>query len=404
MARLLAARTAGAVVALSVVEPPAVLDFGGRRAMLTAWPIEHHLAQRRKAITDHLGQLDNLVAGPLPAVEVAFGSPAATIADVACDLQATLIVMGAGPYEPRQRLFAAGTALQTSRRANCPVLAVAEGAHALPRRAVVATDFTPASLHAALEALPLMADGAVLHLVHAWQRLSAPDEGNGLRALDDEYARSLPERFTRACTLLAPHDSRAIIGLAREGNPVDTVLGLARELGADLIVLGTRGLGTIARLVMGSVSTAIFRGSSCSVLLVPPPDAEHVARIERHMTGTSTTTEPAAWGKELESFARRNARRRTSLELDDRTLGAQVQQSGYLLTGATYDPHDHRIELMFEQPTMPDVHFTHTLGNVRSVGVKSGASGSDDVLSIESDEGTALLTFVSPLMTDPRMP
>jgi nucleotide-binding universal stress UspA family protein len=53
--------------------------------------------------------------------------------------------------------------------------------------------------------------------------------------------------------------------------PIQGILGQARRLGARAIVLGSRGLGGVARLVLGSVSRAIVRQASCAVLVVRGP-------------------------------------------------------------------------------------------------------------------------------------
>jgi nucleotide-binding universal stress UspA family protein len=55
---------------------------------------------------------------------------------------------------------------------------------------------------------------------------------------------------------------------ARVGRPDAEIVGLADELGAGLIVLGSRGLGPLRRALMGSVSDSVVRHAHCPVLVV----------------------------------------------------------------------------------------------------------------------------------------
>ena len=54
-------------------------------------------------------------------------------------------------------------------------------------------------------------------------------------------------------------------GLAPIGDPADEILAAARSSEADVIVIGARALGTIGRLVLGSVSTKVMHESDCDV-------------------------------------------------------------------------------------------------------------------------------------------
>ena len=55
---------------------------------------------------------------------------------------------------------------------------------------------------------------------------------------------------------------------AMAGRPDAEIVHVAEKLGAGLVVLGSRGLGTVRRAVMGSVSLSVVRHSHCSVLVV----------------------------------------------------------------------------------------------------------------------------------------
>jgi nucleotide-binding universal stress UspA family protein len=56
--------------------------------------------------------------------------------------------------------------------------------------------------------------------------------------------------------------------LVKEGRPAEQIVAAARERGTDLVVLGTRGLSTVRRLLLGSTSEQVLSSAPCSVLIV----------------------------------------------------------------------------------------------------------------------------------------
>jgi nucleotide-binding universal stress UspA family protein len=46
---------------------------------------------------------------------------------------------------------------------------------------------------------------------------------------------------------------------------------LAEEIGADLIVIGSRGFGGLKRALLGNVADSVVRHAHCPVLVVRPP-------------------------------------------------------------------------------------------------------------------------------------
>jgi nucleotide-binding universal stress UspA family protein len=52
------------------------------------------------------------------------------------------------------------------------------------------------------------------------------------------------------------------------GDPADTIAGYAREKGCDQILMGTRGMGSVSNLVLGSVATKVIHLSPVPVVLI----------------------------------------------------------------------------------------------------------------------------------------
>jgi nucleotide-binding universal stress UspA family protein len=52
------------------------------------------------------------------------------------------------------------------------------------------------------------------------------------------------------------------------GDPADVLVEEAKEAGADLIVVGSRGQNPVARAVLGSVSAKVVHEAPCDVLVV----------------------------------------------------------------------------------------------------------------------------------------
>jgi nucleotide-binding universal stress UspA family protein len=59
-----------------------------------------------------------------------------------------------------------------------------------------------------------------------------------------------------------------------DGDPAREILRLAKEVGCDLIVMGTHGRTGLERLLMGSVAEQVSRKAPCPVLTAKPPRAE----------------------------------------------------------------------------------------------------------------------------------
>jgi nucleotide-binding universal stress UspA family protein len=71
----------------------------------------------------------------------------------------------------------------------------------------------------------------------------------------------------KANTLLSKKGISAKL-LLKEGNIVNEIEKVAKKETCDLIIVGNKGLGSVTRFLLGSVSNKISQSSSCSVLIV----------------------------------------------------------------------------------------------------------------------------------------
>jgi nucleotide-binding universal stress UspA family protein len=117
------------------------------------------------------------------------------------------------------------------------------------------------------------AEGATITIVHVVERI----EGGG--------AVGVPRRADEPEVQAKLQDLAA--GLSQEGfsvslivrgdvgaRPAHEVVEAAQEVDADLIVVGSRGLGAISGLLLGSVAHRLLHIAPCPVLVVPAERAE----------------------------------------------------------------------------------------------------------------------------------
>jgi len=322
-------------------------------------------------------------------VELCEGDPAATIAQLAHETNATMIVSGLGRHRVVDRLFGDETALRLIRVSSVPVFAVASGLSHAPTRIVVAADFSETSLRAARLALEVAGPNATVYLAHVGPRDAMLHEWNGWGMSYKDDAGDALQKM-RAQLHIPP--GMVVQRVLLQGDPATELLAFAASVNADLIATGSHGHGFVARMLVGSVTTRILRCSTCSVLCVPHAAAMTRVRIMAERSTVTSLARPE-WSAKLDDFTRRNVGRRGTLEVDDPDIGAQAQEHDYPLLGAAYDPHDERVELVFGEPGTVGRHLARGMGDVDGIDMLRNEKGQDIALRISHGAGQTLLTF-----------
>lgn len=110
--------------------------------------------------------------------------------------------------------------------------------------------------------------GALLRVVCAWEPSAAGYLGEAFSPTPDEFvhAEHHAEDVLRAALQLLQGEPLEVEAVAEEGGPAGVLLEQAA--GAELLVVGSRGLGRAKRLMLGSVSHHLAHHASCPVVIV----------------------------------------------------------------------------------------------------------------------------------------
>jgi nucleotide-binding universal stress UspA family protein len=105
--------------------------------------------------------------------------------------------------------------------------------------------------------------GATVVAVHARGLLES------VRAGEEDPREAVQQDFENEWC--APLDARAIRTrrVLRDGDPVSVILAVAEEADADLIVLGSRGVGVYPEQLLGSTSTQVAQRATRPVTIIP---------------------------------------------------------------------------------------------------------------------------------------
>lgn len=184
-------------------------------------------------------------------------SPHQEIIAAADELNADLIVMGQQGRRGLARMMVGDATARVMSTGDCSVLSVPMGAVMWKRRIVLGTDGSRFSDAAAVSAAKIAHCCAAPITV-----VSALVPSHSERR--QEEGREAVERTTAQLR----QDGLDVEGVALPGEADDVLITLAREKGAELIVVGTHGRTGFGKALLGSVSERVIGKSGCAVLVV----------------------------------------------------------------------------------------------------------------------------------------
>lgn len=138
------------------------------------------------------------------------------------------------------------------------------------RTILLATDGSENARRATEAAVDLIQELSHPTVIVVYVAASAPSQSRMVKAgfdvhtiLEDDARQAARETLERFEAAGIPYTLKVALG-----DPVAEILAVAQKESADLIVVGSRGLGAIRGVMMGSVSQKIAQTAKCPVMIV----------------------------------------------------------------------------------------------------------------------------------------
>lgn len=254
--------------------------------------VPHDAAEAEALLVADLHEMLRAAAAPLRAAGrridtmVLRGRPASAIVDEAQATRPDLIVVGSRGHGPFASVLLGSVSTELVDHAPCPVLVAR---HPTLSRMVVGVDGSESADRAisTLLAWPLFRQVPVRVVGVGRESLSWPSmlsgtytTGVGEPSSDERSAQraELEGVMHHAVEAMRRCGREAEIEL-RDGDPADQLVRSATGFGAELIVVGSRGLSTLPRLLLGSVARKVLLHAPQSVLVIRDAPAR-VTRAE----------------------------------------------------------------------------------------------------------------------------
>jgi nucleotide-binding universal stress UspA family protein len=196
------------------------------------------------------------------------------IVHVAEETRVDMVALGTRGLAPTKRFIVGSSSLAVARYAPCPV-AIFRGRPRPVKRVLVTVDGSAGS-RAALRFLAIfeLVRDTRVSLLNVIQKATVPGRRRPSTSLpDQQLGEDRRKQLADAESILA--DATAVLTEARcsvervvvDGDPARQIVTTARSRDVDLVVLGARGLRTIGRLLLGSVSETVLHHVGRPVLI-----------------------------------------------------------------------------------------------------------------------------------------
>ncbi len=222
--------------------------------------VKRELRRQGREILDEQVQRIEEMGGTVTRSHLREGRTFEEVIKLGDELEAGLLLVGSRGYRGLRRMLMGSQSEDIVHHADRPVLLVRRGENIWPPTRIVAgDDFSEDAKKAAELAAHLgKLFGARMLLLHADPHLS--------QVSGEAVEGKLEDRTGALKDILEEQPQTRVVA----GDPPEVLIEAAQEgEGPTLVVVGSRGLGLVGRLRLGSVSTKVIRAGLGAVLVYP---------------------------------------------------------------------------------------------------------------------------------------
>lgn len=202
------------------------------------------------------------------------GDPAEVIVGVQREIAADMLVVGTHARKGIARVVLGSIATGLYKRALCPVAVVRkfDQSPGTVGPIVAPTDFSEGANHAVRAAALLARNlGVRLTVLHVLSEALPPkgeDDPEARRRAAEKLRHDAEARLRSLSARLGLKPEQIDLALVT-GVDVAEIVHMGKEIHAGCIVMGTRGLSGLPRVLLGSVADQVLREAPCPVMVVP---------------------------------------------------------------------------------------------------------------------------------------
>ncbi len=251
--------------------------------------LEELVEQRRAQLQEHV---ESVSTKQKIEVKVLVGKAFMEIVREVLRFKRDLVIKSVWKTNLRQQLFGS-TDMKILRKCPCPVWLIKSTQQQGYRQILVGLDYKPENAEndalnqqlLEMASYQALADSSELHIIHAWRLeyesfLRSPRTGHSDEAVDamvqeeeNKRRRWLQGLVAQYCGKLGEKTSNYLDPQLHliQGDAKKVVLEYAKDLGAELVVLGTVGRTGLPGFIIGNTAEAILNRLDSSVLAAKPP-------------------------------------------------------------------------------------------------------------------------------------